>query len=473
MSRSHLGPAPVSCEAVLRACGVFIVIACACARLSAQELPPSPLERGVNFGNMLEAPNEGDWGLTLEAEYFARVSAVGFDHIRLPVSWTYHTQAKAPYRIDPAFLSRVVWAIEQARARGLAVVVNDHHHDELNADPDAEGERALAIWRQLAHRLRAYDPDQVYFELLNEPHGAFNANPERWNAYLAEALAVVRAIDPDRPVLAGPVQWNSVDALDAFEPPDDAHLIATVHFYEPFGFTHQGAEWIDPIPPLGVDWIGTRYALGWGWENWSWDTTTDAEDAGMRVTFDAGWAGLALHRGSPLDAVDSLTVEVDQALSLSIRAGMGDDFAVRELQSGPGVNRYTVTFDPPLAATDIHLQNNTPDPQAPFTVSFLEVTYERNESIRLLVDEAAFIAQGLALAERWAVARRLPLYVGEFGAYSRADTASRVRWTGSVREQMEGLDLGFAYWEFGAGFGLYDPEAGRWRAPLLNSVLPR
>lgn len=28
------------------------------------------LGRGINLGNMLEAPNEGDWGLTVEEEYF-------------------------------------------------------------------------------------------------------------------------------------------------------------------------------------------------------------------------------------------------------------------------------------------------------------------------------------------------------------------------------------------------------------------
>src|SRR5689334_1164272 len=32
---------------------------------------------GINFGNMLEAPHEGDWGLVLESDYFDLVKNAG------------------------------------------------------------------------------------------------------------------------------------------------------------------------------------------------------------------------------------------------------------------------------------------------------------------------------------------------------------------------------------------------------------
>ena len=45
------------------------------------------LGRGVNFGNMLDAPNEGDWGLRVEDRFIAlagpRAGAVA--SVRLPV----------------------------------------------------------------------------------------------------------------------------------------------------------------------------------------------------------------------------------------------------------------------------------------------------------------------------------------------------------------------------------------------------
>jgi endoglucanase len=34
--------------------------------------------------------------------------------------------------------------------------------------------------------------------------------------------------------------------------PNDPNLIVTVHNYEPFTFTHQGAEWVQPMLPVGV-----------------------------------------------------------------------------------------------------------------------------------------------------------------------------------------------------------------------------
>ncbi len=59
---------------------------------------PSPtLLRGINFGNMLEAPNEGEWGLTVQEEYFDLVKEAGFDFVRLPVRWSTHAEQEWPY----------------------------------------------------------------------------------------------------------------------------------------------------------------------------------------------------------------------------------------------------------------------------------------------------------------------------------------------------------------------------------------
>ena len=38
--------------------------------------------------------------------------------------------------------------------------------------------------------------------------------------------------------------------------PDDAHLIVTFHYYLPFEFTHQGAEWIGDASNA---WLGTTW----------------------------------------------------------------------------------------------------------------------------------------------------------------------------------------------------------------------
>jgi len=80
--------------------------------------------------------------------------------------------------------------------------------------------------------------------------------PEQWNELLATTLCVVRAVDPDREVLVGPVMANAVAALSSLELPNDPHLTATVHYYSPFAFTHQGAWW----EPGSAAWIGTTWS---------------------------------------------------------------------------------------------------------------------------------------------------------------------------------------------------------------------
>ncbi len=209
------------------------------------------LGRGVNFGNILEAPAEGQWGLRLSDRLFDAARAAGVTTIRLPVRWSAHASATRPYTIDPVFMARVDFAVEAALSRGMRIVVDMHHHRQLDGDPLDQNETAVsdavleerfvAIWGQIATHFRSR-PETVLFEPYNEPHGRQTA--VSWNLLFARALAAIRAVDTTRYIVVGPVQWNSASQLDALALPDaDQRLIVTIHNYEPFAFTHQGAEW--------------------------------------------------------------------------------------------------------------------------------------------------------------------------------------------------------------------------------------
>jgi len=300
------------------------------------------LGRGVNFGNALEAPKEGAWGVTLKAEYFKAIREAGFDSVRLPVKWSAHALPDAPYTIDAKFAERVDWAIEQAQANKLNIVLNVHHYDEIDRNPDEHLPRLVALWEQIAARHKDR-PASVYFELYNEPHDKLTA--EKWNAAIPKILAAVRKTNPTRPVIVGPANWNAIRALDSLQLPDDPNLIVTVHFYDPFQFTHQGAPW-------------AKDSAKWKGRKWS---GTDTEQAEVR--------------------------------------------------------------------------------------------------------------KSLTKAAEWAKKRKLPLYLGEFGAYQVADMDSRARWTRFVVSEAEKLGFSWAYWEFCAGFGVYDPKAEAWRTPLKDALL--
>ena len=306
-------------------------------------IPAPTLRRGVNFGNMLEAPNEGEWGLTVQEEYFDLVNDAGFDFVRLPVRWNTHADMEYPYTIDPAFFARIDQVVGWALERDLTLIVNLHHYEEMAWDPWSHKDRFLGLWRQIADHYKGY-PVNVIFELLNEPNDQLNAS--LWNQYLVEGLAVVRETNPARDVVIGPVNWNAYDWLSTLDVPGDEHLIVTFHYYLPFQFTHQGAEWIGAE---SEQWLGTA----WG---------SDAEQAELTRHF----------------------------------------------------------------------------------------------------DEVA----------EWAQRKNVRILLGEFGVYNKADMEARARWTTFVREQAEGHGFAWAYWEFGSGFGVYDPQASAWRKELLRALIP-
>jgi aryl-phospho-beta-D-glucosidase BglC (GH1 family) len=176
---------------------------------------------------MLEAPVEGAWGLTVTDDFIDKASAAGFTSVRLPVRWSNHASARAPFTIDPAFIGRVD--------------------------------------------------------------------------------------------------------------------ITTIHDYDPFRFTHQGAEWVSPLLPVGVT------------------CCSAAQEAEMTA---------------PLD-----------------------------------------------------------------------------------------------VAKAWSTAKRDPVFVGEFGAYGAAPDDSRIDFDRKMRQAIEGRGMTWTYWEFAAGFGVYDPVKRTFRQGLLDSLL--
>jgi endoglucanase len=302
------------------------------------------LGQGVNFGNMFEAPSEAEWGNPFNDEYVKIIAEQGFKHIRIPVRWDVPARAMQapPYTINAEFLKRIKHVVDLALAQKLMVVLNMHHHAGIFENPAANKDKFLAQWTQIAEYFKDYDQN-LLFEVMNEPNT--NLTPELWNQYFADALTLIRKTNPNRAVLMGVAEWGGVSALPKLQPPTDANLILTVHYYNPFPFTHQGAEWVSNSAP----WLGTK------WEN------TEAEQS--------------------------------------------------------------------------EIQND--------------------------------VADAVAFAKK----HQIPLHFGEFGSYSKADMASRVLWSSYLARYLESQNISWAYWDFSAGFGFYNPSTKAINKPLLDALL--
>jgi endoglucanase len=232
----------------------------------------------------------------------------------------------------------VGWALDA----DLQAIINIHHYAEIMTRPTRHHDRLLAIWQQIAERYQDY-PDALLFETLNEPNGVLNTRI--WSDYQLDVLDVIRESNPERRVVIGAGNWNSLwEVADLELPEDRENLIVTFHNYAPCEFTHQGAEWVD----------GSNAWLGREWPEGS----------------------------------DENSMETDFRLAGGIQERLG-----------------------------------------------------------------------------------VPLLMGEFGAYSLADQESRVLFTRAMVENAEANGIGWCYWEFAAGFGIYDSTTGEFN-DIYTALIP-
>lgn len=176
----------------------------------------------------------------------------GFRTVRVNLQAFAHMDAAN--RLDPAWLKTLDTVVDQATAAGLNVILDEHDFHPCAADAAVCRTKLLAFWNQLAPRYR-HAPPSVLFELLNEPGGQVTS--AAWNDLLRDALQIIRRDNPTRTVVVGPANGNDFTALgDLRLPDDDPNLLVTVHYYNPFGFTHQGAPWVraDIKDRTGVAW---------------------------------------------------------------------------------------------------------------------------------------------------------------------------------------------------------------------------
>jgi endoglucanase len=302
------------------------------------------LGRGVNMGNIFESPKEGEWGNSFRDDYFKRIKEQGFNHVRIPVRWDTPERAgqTAPYALNEAFKTRIKYAVDLAMKEGLLVIINMHHHEELYENPNAIKPRFLAQWKQIGDLFKDYKND-LLFEVMNEPHG--NLTPDLWNTFFADALKVIREQNPQRAVVMGTALYGGLAGLSALKVPVDGKVIVSIHYYNPFNFTHQGAEWVTNSNP----WLGTK-----------WNDT-----------------------------------EIEREVIQSEFSAL--------------------------------------------------VQFGKNNNV--------------------------PINIGEFGAYSTADLKSRVRWTTYLARYIESLGYSWAYWEWSAGFGVFNPSTNTYNQELLNALV--
>jgi endoglucanase len=225
-----------------------------------------------NLGNTLDAiPDETSWGNPkVTRELFKTIRAEGFRSVRIPVTWTDHHSATAPYTIDAAFMSRVKQLVDWALAEDLYVVLNIHHDSwqwisKMPTDHDAVLARFNSLWTQIAERFRDA-PRALLFESVNEPQFADATDAQKTkllNELNVSFHKIVRSSGGGNAnrllvlptVYCTPDQRLMDDLSATIRKLNDRSLVATVHYYSwyPFSVNIAGGTHYDDAAQNDLD----------------------------------------------------------------------------------------------------------------------------------------------------------------------------------------------------------------------------
>lgn len=202
--------------------------------------------RGANVGNYLES-NRHHRQVQISADDFVQMKKEGFDHVRVPIGWHQYAGPAPEFKLEPEIFSLVDFVVSNALQNKLAVMINIHHFDALDQNPTSATPEFLAIWRQISAHYQNF-PGQLAFELDNEPHE--NATTALMNPIYAQVITDIRKTNPNRTIFVEPGGWGGIGELKNLALPPDDNVIVSVHCYDPFYFTHQGASWTGGRTPV-------------------------------------------------------------------------------------------------------------------------------------------------------------------------------------------------------------------------------
>ena len=226
---------------------------------------------GWNLGNTFDST--GDWilqytaGKTRDFEtawgnpetpdtLMAKLKALGFNAVRIPITWQHHINQHG--NIDRSWLKRIQAVVDQAMDAGLYCIINIHHDTgqefawlrASKSNYEANKRQFASIWRQVAKLFKDY-PDKLLFEGFNEmlddnsewsyPSSEANKYINAYNQLFVDTVRATGGGNADRNlIVATYAAANTDEALRGFKLPADTvkdHLIAEVHFYNPYEFT--------------------------------------------------------------------------------------------------------------------------------------------------------------------------------------------------------------------------------------------
>lgn len=220
---------------------------------------------GWNLGNSLDS-HYGDrkednpalgqeriWGnVTVTKELIDHIAELGFNTIRIPVTWYYNTynDEQGNLRVHEAWFDRVQDVVDYAIANGMYVFLNTHHEQPIIFAGTNEARFAQVLsdaedlWTEIAMYFRDYD-EHLIFEGYNEVDNIAQSwnyseqSAEQMNRLNQVFVDAVRATGGNNEyrILCTPTLldgYNSLildDFVKPFDPSGEGYILTQIHTY--------------------------------------------------------------------------------------------------------------------------------------------------------------------------------------------------------------------------------------------------
>ncbi|MGN0432160.1 MAG: cellulase family glycosylhydrolase [Lachnospiraceae bacterium] len=223
--------------------------------LTAQEMV-SEMGNGWNLGNTMDGhtgftPSETLWqNVETTQGLIKEIHDMGFNTIRIPVTWGTMIDDENGYAIDEQWMSRVQDIVDYAVNMNMYVIINIHHDGAEQTgwlriaaeDLEPVKEKYEAVWRHIAERFKDYD-EHLIFESMNEVtgDGVVAKDTAIINEFNQIFVDTVRATGSNNAVrwLSVPGRYtnivNTTNPDNGFKLPQDSvenRLFVAVHYYD-------------------------------------------------------------------------------------------------------------------------------------------------------------------------------------------------------------------------------------------------
>lgn len=202
------------------------------------------------------------------------ICKMGCTFIRIPTDYRFWTRNFEYSNRDEKMIECLDKCIDAVVSRGLHCSLNVHrapgyciNYNELekhNLWQDKVAEDAfVSNWKFFAERYKNYSPDQLSFDLLNEPPniGQYGMTREIHERIMRRVTSEIRSVSNERPIILDGLCGGN----EAMPELADLGVVHSTRGYQPMAVTHYQAEWCadvkgieKPVYP-GTDWDGKKW----------------------------------------------------------------------------------------------------------------------------------------------------------------------------------------------------------------------